>query len=451
MTSVAQPTLALISAIEWAAVREEAVGLLRQLIQLDTTNPPGRESMAAEFLADTLAADHIPCRLLEATAGRANLVARLTGSGQQAPLLLLGHTDVVYADAGLWRFPPFSGALAEGYVWGRGALDMKGLLIMQIMALKLAKRMDLPLARDLILLATADEEDTGRYGAGWVVDHHWDLVQAESVFSEGGVGVEMNGRVVFLLATAEKGYADLTLTAMGYPSHASTPSPDNALVFLAQAIQRIAQYRSNVQWTEPVEQHVAALASHRPWPEQLALAGLHIPFLAPWLIDRLGIPTLRHALYNTFTPTVAHAGRLANVVPDMAQANLNCRILPGVTLSDLLDEVRQVVHQTPIKVTVRQYNAASASPIQTPFFEAVARAALAETPSASVAPYMMPGATDARFFRSKGATAYGLMPVCLTLEEMSTIHSVDERIKVTHMEQGTRAIFRLICDIAYQP
>ncbi len=434
--------------LDWSAVRTEATNLLSQLIQLDTSNPPGHESLAAEYLADLLTAEGIPVKLLAATPGRANLVARLKGDGSAAPLLLLGHTDVVYADAVQWRVPPFGGLVRDGYVWGRGALDMKGLLAMQVMALRLAKRLAVPLARDLILLATADEEDTGRYGAGWVVDQHWYEVAAEYVFGEGGVGIELDGQRVFLVATAEKGYADLTLTARGLSSHASTPSGDNALVTLAQAIQRISTYRSGVHLTEPVKGHLAALAASRPWPERQALAGVNLPLVNAWLVDRLDLPTIRHALRNTFTPTMAQAGHLANVVPDAAEATLNCRTLPGIGLGDLLSEVRRRLAGLPVEVGVRQFNPASASPTATPFFAAIEAATRRETPGAIVAPYMMPGATDARFFRAKGVTAYGLMPVCLTSEEMATIHGVDERLQVAHLEQGTRAVFRLLCHMA---
>ena len=439
---------ALEATLDWAGVRDEATALLSRLIQFDTSNPPGHESLVAEFLADLLAAEGIDVRLLAAAPGRANLVARLPGDGSRPPLLLLGHTDVVYADASQWRVPPFSGLVRDGYVWGRGALDMKGLLAMQVMALRLVKRLGLPLARDVLLLATADEEDTGRYGAGWVVDQHWYEVAAEYVFGEGGVGIELDGRRVFLVATAEKGYADLTLTARGLSSHASTPSGDNALVTLAQAIQRISTYRSRVQLTEPVKGHLAALAASRPWPERQALAGVDLPLVNAWLVDRLNLPTIRHALRNTFTPTLAQAGHLANVVPDVAEATLNCRTLPGVGLGDLVSEVRRRLAGLPVEVGVRQFNPASASPTATPFFQAIAEAARRETPGAIVAPYMMPGATDARFFRAKGVTAYGLMPVCLTSEEMATIHGVDERLQVAHLEQGTRAILHLLMQMA---
>ena len=437
--------------LDWAAVRDEAADLLSRLIQFDTSNPPGHESLVAEFLADLLSAEGIGVKLLAATPGRANLVARLPGDGSRPPLLLLGHTDVVYAEADQWRVPPFSGTIRDGYVWGRGALDMKGLLAMQVMALRLVKRLGLPLARDLVLLATADEEDTGRDGAAWVVDQHWYEVAAEYVFGEGGVGVELDGRPVYLVATAEKGYADLTLTARGLSSHASTPGGGNALVALAQAIQRISTYRSGVHLTEPVKSHLAALAPALPWLDQRLLGGADLPLLSGWLVDRLDLPTIRHALRNTFTPTMAQAGHLANVVPDTAEATLNCRTLPGVGLGELLGEVRRRLAGLPVEVGVRQFNPASASPTATPFFTAIAEAARRETPGAIVAPYMMPGATDARFFRAKGVTAYGLMPVCLTSEEMATIHGVDERLQVRHLEQGTRAVFRLLQHMAARP
>ncbi len=432
--------------LDWTAIQVETADLLGQLLRLDTTNPPGNESLVAEFLADLLTAEGIPCRLLEAAPGRASVVARVAGRGAAGPLLFLGHSDVVYADPAQWRFPPFAGQVRQAAVWGRGALDMKGLLAMQVMALRLVKRVGLPLARDLILLTVADEEDTGRYGAGWVVENHWDAVAAEYVLGEGGVGIDLGGYPVYLVATGEKGYADLTLTARGHSSHASTPTAENALVSLACAIQRLAQYQSPVRLTEPVERHLDALAPTRPWHERVLLTGRRLPGLTA-LVSQLPLPTVRHALRNTFAPTLAQAGRQANVVPDVAEANLNCRTLLGVTLPDLLDEVRGVLKGLAVDVTVRQFNPASASPIDTPFFAAVSQVVAAETRSAIVAPYMMPGATDARFFRAKGSIAYGLMPVVLTMDEMATIHGVDERLALAQLEQGTRAMFRVACAV----
>lgn len=444
-------TLASPDPIDWSAVAAEALALLIDLLRLDTTNPPGGESQVAEYLADVLRGEGIDVGLLEAAPGRANLLARLPGRGEQPPFLFLGHTDVVYADAAEWRVPPFAGVVRDGYVWGRGAVDMKGLLAMQVMALRLARRLDLCLDRDILLLASADEEDAGRFGTGWVVDHHWDRLACGAALGEGGVGIDLDGRVLFLIATAEKGYADLTLTARGQSSHASSPSDHNALARLARAIDRLATYQSPPRLTPPVAEHVAALAPYLPRQERWALTALRAAPLTSWLADRVIQPTLRHAFRNTFTPTVAHAGRQANVVPDHAEATVNCRLLTGVDRDDLLAEVRRVLDDVAVEVEVRQFNRASASPARTAFFDALAAAVQAEHPHAGVAPYMMTGATDARYLRARGVTTYGLMPVVLASEEMAGIHGVDERLRTGHLARGTRVLLRLLQSFAARP
>ncbi|MFN8499054.1 MAG: M20/M25/M40 family metallo-hydrolase [Anaerolineae bacterium] len=446
--AAAAPVADFIAGVDWEAAQAEAVDLLSRLIRIDTTNPPGNESRLTECLADELAPLGLDVRLLGAIPERANLVARWCGAGDAPPLVLLGHADVVYADGSAWTQPPFGGVVSDGYVWGRGAVDMKGLLAMQVMALKLLARAGVRLARDIILLTAADEEDSGRYGVGWLADHHWDAIAAEYAFGEGGVGLTLNGRPTFLVATAEKGYGDVLLRARGRASHASTPIGPSALLLMAEALQRIAQYRSNVIITEPLQEHLRAMGPLLPWRYQIAAHAGAAPGLAAWLLSDGGFPTLGHALRNTFTPTMVHGGRQANVVPEIAEMTLNCRTLPGVSQDDLLAEVRRAVGSLPLEMSVQQFNPASVSPTATPLFAAIAAAIRADTPEAVVAPYMMPGATDARFFRALGVTAYGLMPAMLSPEEMLTIHGVDERLAVERLGQGTRAMLRLVCMLA---
>ena len=437
----------LIAGIDWDAAQAEAVDLLSRLIRIDTTNPPGNESRLTECLADELAALGLEVRLLGATPERKNLVASWRGTGEAAPLLLLGHADVVYAEPSLWTRPPFDGIVCDGYVWGRGAVDMKGLVAMQVMALKLLARAGRRLPRDIILLTAADEEDSGHYGVGWLIDHHWDAIAAEYAFGEGGVGLNLNGQPTFLVATAEKGYGDLLLRARGTASHASTPLGQSAVLHIAEAVQRIARHRSNVIITEPLWEHLRAMEAVLPWRYRVAARMRAFPDVAAWLLGQDTFPTLGHALRNTLTPTMVHSGRQPNVVPEVAEMTLNCRTLPGVSVDDLLAEVRGAVGALPLEIVVEQFNPASVSPADTPLFAATASAIRADIPDALVAPYLMPGATDARFFRARGVTAYGLMPVGLSPEEMVTIHGVDERLAVERLGQGTRVMLRLVCSM----
>jgi acetylornithine deacetylase/succinyl-diaminopimelate desuccinylase-like protein len=419
--------------IDWQAAGEEAVRILSQLIQIDTTNPPGNERPAAEFLQSILDAEGIASEILEPTPGRASLIARLPGTGEAAPFLLLCHTDVVYADPAGWTHPPFSGTIADGYVWGRGTLDMKGLAVMELMTMLLCKRHDLRLQRDLIFLAAADEEAMGDHGAGWVVAEHWDKVAAAYAINEGGQGLRLGDRTVYLCAVAEKGYADLRLTARGEGGHASMPRADNPVVTIARALASLADYQAPIGETPAMTAFLDQLE---------AMAGTRD-------VDRLvelGVmpPMLAYSLRNTFSPTIVAGGRKENVIPQECQTNVNCRPLPGVTQEDLVSEVQAAVGEDEITVDVKRFEPGTESPLETDFFAVIKEVIQASDPGALVVPYLMPATTDSRFFRARGVTAYGFTPVVTTVDEMQRIHGVDERVSVENVHRGTRTLFEIV-------
>ncbi len=419
--------------IDWQAAGEEAVSILSQLIQIDTTDPPGNETRAAEFLHDILEREGIASDILEALPGRGNLIARLPGTGEAAPLLLLCHTDVVYADPAGWTHPPFSGAIADGYVWGRGALDMKGLTVMELMTMLLCKRHNLRLQRDLIFLAVADEESMGRYGAAWMLENHWDKVAAEYVINEGGQGLRFGDLTVYLCAVAEKGYADLLLTARGEGGHASMPCEDNPVVTMARALVSLADYQAPIGETPAMQALLDQLE---------ALAGTRD-------VDRLvelGVmpPMLSYSLRNTFSPTIVSGGKKENVIPQECYANVNCRPLPGVTREELVAEVRAAMGRDDVSVDVKLFEAGTESPLDTDLFAVVKAVLQASDPGALVVPYLMPATTDSRFFRARGITAYGFTPVVTSVEEMQRVHGVDERVSVENVGRGTRTLFEIV-------
>ncbi|MDE3090281.1 MAG: M20/M25/M40 family metallo-hydrolase, partial [Chloroflexota bacterium] len=224
------------------AIRDEATRYLQDLIRIDTTNPPGNETKAAEYLAAVFKREGIEPTILESAPGRGNLVARLKGDGRAAPLLLMVHIDVVPAEADQWTHPPFGGDIADGYLWGRGTLDTKELAAMELMAMLLLKRDTArkPLARDIIFMANADEEAGGRLGAGWMVKEHPDLIRAEyAINAGGGFGLDILGQRFFTCQVAEKGTARFAMRTRGRPGHGSQPHRDNSVLKLADAIQRI--------------------------------------------------------------------------------------------------------------------------------------------------------------------------------------------------------------------
>src|SRR5574337_716820 len=229
--------------LNWPSLTDETVRHLQALLRLDTTNPPGNELLAAEYLAGVLTAEGIEPLVLASAPGRGNVVARLKGTGEKPPLLLYSHTDVVPAEPAHWSHPPFAGEIADGYVWGRGAVDMKGTVAQQLLVLLLLKRQKVPLQRDVIFAATADEEIGGvdGFGVSWLVRHHPDLLRAGFGLTEvGGYNREVYGRQVYMIQVAEKGTCWLKVRAKGRPGHASLPSHDNAVAHLARAVDRLA-------------------------------------------------------------------------------------------------------------------------------------------------------------------------------------------------------------------
>jgi len=424
--------------LDWTTIRNEATGILSRLIQFDTTNPPGHERPAAEYLLSLLEKEGIQGEILESAPGRANLLARRRGSGEAGPLLLLGHTDVVYADPTVWQRPPFSGLVEDGFIWGRGALDMKGLVVMELMTLILCHRLDLPLKRDLLLLAVADEEALGKFGAAWLVDHHWDKIAAEYVLNEGGEGVHIGGRTLYLVATGEKGYADFRLTATGRGGHSSRPEGPNPIVTLARGLSCLGDYHSPLTPTPTMDRFLQKLGQHLGNP---TLTAEHVNEL---ISQGILPPFLKYALRNVFSPTVINAGQKNNVIPPRAVANVNCRMLPGVGRADIESEIRAALAEEDIRLEITEFNPASESPTHTALFDVIEHTLECAEPGCLVLPFLMPAATDSRFFRARGVTAYGLTPIALNLDEYGTVHSSDERISVENLERGTRHLFEIV-------
>ena len=430
--------------IDWETVGEEAVAILQRLIQFDTTNPPGNERPAAEYLQQVLAQDGIASEILESAPGRANLVARLQGDGSAGPLLLLGHTDVVYADPAEWTHPPFGGEIHDGYIWGRGALDMKHLVTMELMTVLLIKRLDLPLTRDVIFLAVADEENMGSFGAEWMLTHHRDKIDAEYVLNEGGRGIELNGREVYLVSTAEKGYGDLQFTARGNAGHSAMPRGRNPVVELGRALVAVHDDQPPYRITNTAQEMLAGLGQLFSVPTPVDAARLPdalAPLLAqlPEDVGRM----VKFGLQDVLTPTMVHAGIKENVIPNQATANVNVRTLPGVPVEDLLERVQQVVGPE-IEIEVKRFYPGTESPSDSPLFRVIESVLQEVSPGCAVIPYLLPATTDSRFFRHYGIKSYGFPPVVLPFELSQTIHGKDERIPVASLQLGVQRFFQVV-------
>ncbi|MDQ4076508.1 MAG: M20/M25/M40 family metallo-hydrolase [Chloroflexota bacterium] len=428
--------------IDWDAAGKEAIQVLQDLIRLNTTNPPGNERQAAEYIQHKLVGVGIKSDILESGPGRANLVARLASGHSAGPVLLLGHTDVVYADPDEWTHPPFGGEIHDDHVWGRGAMDMKNLLTMQLMTMLLVKRLDLPLQRDLILLAVADEEAGGQHGAQWVVEHHYDKVEAEYVLGEGGRGFELNSKEVYLVATAEKGYGDLELTVRGTAGHAAMPRGVNPVVTISQALLSVANFAPPRRVMGSIREMVERLAPLFLEARNGRNASDRIDPLLDALPEEVG-RFLKYALRDVYSPTIVRGGIKENVIPNQASANVNVRTLPGVTQVALLDTMESILGGG-VEIDVKQFYPGSESPIHSPLMEAIEMVMSETVPGSIVSPYMLPAMTDARFFRYRGANAYGFSPVLTPPHLASTIHGKDERFPVAFLRLGTERLFRIV-------
>src|SRR5579863_9037856 len=336
--------------INWQAVDEEIVALVRGLLQLDTRNPPGNEVRAAQYLHALFEAEGIAGEIVGPSRERATFVARLKGDGSAPPLLLMSHTDVVAVEPEKWTHDPFSGDIADGYIYGRGALDMKQMATMEAMTMLLLKRVGVQLKRDVIFMAAADEECGGHAGAGWVVKHRPELIRAEYALNEGGgSGSEINGRRYYSVQTAEKGTVRFRIRTYGQPGHGSVPHDENAILKLAAILTTLTPNLLPVHFTATLRGYLAGLASTQP--ADIA-QGLHAILTdeatADVALDRLPLEEtvkLRiHAmLRNTVTPTVLNAGSQINVIPSEAEALIDGRNLPGWTPEMFLEELRSVI------------------------------------------------------------------------------------------------------------
>ena len=439
---------------EWKALGDEATGLLSQYLRINTTNPPGNEIAAAHWLADVLRRDGIEARIFEPAPGKANLYARLSGDGSARPLILLNHMDVVLASPEYWTVDPFSGLIKDGYVWGRGALDMKGEAIAQLMTLLILKRAHVPLKRDIIFLATSDEEIGAGVGAAWIVEHQADLVRdAEFLLNEGGVtrGDVRGGVEFYGVGTTEKSPFWLDVTARGTAGHGSRPTPDNPVHRLIRALNRIADWRTPLTVTPTVERSFRDLATI----ERDSTARRWLSDIRTALRDSVAVRaitadlTYNALLRNTISITGLKGSDKTNVIPPVATAAIDVRLLPGQDPAAFLAELTRVVGDTAVTLRPQGPNwPATESPIETEMFRAITAVAHARHPNALVTTLMLPGFTDSHYFRRIGIASYGLGPFPLTQGESRGVHGNDERVRIDALRFGVRFYYDLVTRVA---
>jgi acetylornithine deacetylase/succinyl-diaminopimelate desuccinylase-like protein len=433
--------------LDWRSLGDETADVLADLIRIDTTNPPGAETAAANAVARKLAADGIAADVLESSPGRGNLHARLAGTGGGRPVVLLSHLDVVPADPRGWHVPPFSGLRKDGQVHGRGTLDAKGLTAIELMALIALKRSGQPLARDVVLLATADEETGGKAGAGWLVKHHPDLVRdAEFLLNEGdGIHVRPGGRKVAQIAVAEKTPCWVKLTAQGEPGHGSTPPPQTSVTRLIRALDKIRRYQAPIRIVPPVEAYFTALARFEAEPLRSKLQHLSASLADPgFLTDFTRNPRQNALIRNTITPTVLEGSAKTNVIPAEASAQLDCRLLPGERPSEFVASLTELVSDEMVQLETTLSFPASSSPQNSRFVDAVRQLAATELGGIPVVPSVIPGFTDSHYFRELGIASYGFAPFVLGDEDGKTVHGSNEHVSVENLRNGVKRLVALL-------
>src|SRR5216684_3286126 len=338
-----------VNTINWQEAGEETITRVRDLLRLDTRNPPGNEVRAAEYLRALFEAEGISGEIVGPAKDRGTFIARLAGDGSAPPLLLMSHTDVVAVEPEKWTHDPFAAEIADDFIYGRGALDMKHMVTMELMTMLLLKRVGVPLKRDVIFMAAADEEVGGHNGAGWVAQNRPELIQAEYALNEGGgIAFEINGHRYYTVQTAEKGAARFRLRTTGKPGHGSMPHDENAILKLAEVIGRLRNHQPPAHFSASFRGFVTGIASAQP-PEvaQMILAILASEDTADAAIDALPMDDLlkielRAMAHNTIAPTLLQAGSQINVIPSEAEVSLDARILPGWTTEMFLEEIRTI-------------------------------------------------------------------------------------------------------------
>ncbi len=432
---------------DFAANQDEAVRTLQGLIRINTSNPPGNETQAVRYLKSLLDREGIPSEVFALDSTRGNLVARLTGSGKKRPILLMGHTDVVGVERDKWTVDPFAGLIQDGYVYGRGASDDKDNAAVSLQVLLMLHRMKVPLDRDVIFLAEAGEEGTSEWGIEFMVDQHFDRIEAEFALLEGG-GIQVeHGKVRYVaVATTEKVPNTVRLVARGTSGHGSVPRPDNPIVHLAAAVAKVGTYQSPMRLNETTRayfQRLAALSS----PED---AALYTHLDDPAVQEKLRTTRLSQSsmLRTSISPTILQGGFRRNVIPGDAEATLDIRALPDENMPAFFDRLRQLINDSAVELIppARTRPTSAPSSLTSDMFQGLERAQATVFPGVVTIPTMLTGATDGAQLRAKGVQAYGIGNFVEDGE--SRAHGNDERASIEGTGKFLQFLYTAVVNVA---
>src|ERR1017187_5081660 len=455
-TTLAQtmPGIPSVSAPSLGTLPQEAIAWLEGLIRINTTNPPGNELAAANYIAGILEKEGIPHEVIEVSPGRGIVVARLSASVMPAAsrsLLLLAHLDVVGVTREKWTVDPFAAITQNGYLYGRGVIEDKGMVIANLAAIVALKRNSVPLDRDVIVLADDDEEQGGDASIKTVIAKHWDKIAAGFAINEEGRVIVKNGKPIYVgIQTSEKVAVNVTVISTGTSGHGSQPRPDNAVVHLSQAVAKIGEYEPPVKFIPETERYFEQLAKVEDEDTAKWIRALEQPSRQSLAVKRISelSPIWNSMMRDTIAPTMLQAGVRPNVIPSEARANLNVRLLPGDSINDVLADLKKLVNDPQIRFEIAP-NAGTPSPpssLESPLYQSIQRASEQEFPGIVTMPYMSTGATDSAQLRLHNVQAYGLLPFPLTEEDVLRMHADDERIPLDSFRKGVEFLYRIVND-----
>jgi acetylornithine deacetylase/succinyl-diaminopimelate desuccinylase-like protein len=439
-------------------IEEEVTQLLRDLIRIDTTNPPGNETAAAKFIADYIGKEGFKAEVIESSPGRGSIITRLRGTGEKPSLLLLSHLDVVAANPKEWTVEPFAGVVKDGYVYGRGAYDMKGMIAVEIMTILLLKRNGIKLKGDVVLAGTADEEQGGEEGAGWLVRNHKEKVWCPYVINEGaGLAFKAKKGLVFPVQTAEKGIIWLKVKAKGTPGHGSIPNTaDNAVLRMNRVVDKLGNFKAPTIYVHTLKEFLAEMGKQDPSLEETFSRLLANPTQSEQILDELAkkdralAEEIRPRTKMTIAPTMIHGGVKENIIPSECEAVFDCRILPGQSVDETVALIKALLKDVGLdKLSFEfiQIHGGSESTVDTPLYSAINSVLKEIEPHCGVTPTLTTGGTDSRYFRELGSVCYGIQPMIPDepndqLEKR--MHGIDERITIENLVFGTSVLYEAV-------
>ena len=441
--------------VDWDEVGEESINHLVKLVQIDTSNPPGNETLVVEYLEQVLEAEGISSQRFSLEAERANLVARIRGNGSKKPILLMGHTDVVGVQPEKWFADPFSGSREDGFIYGRGTLDDKDNLAAALMVVTLLKRFNVELNRDIILLAEAGEEGTPEVGINFLVEKHFEVIEAEYALAEGGQNIVRDSKVEQVgIETTEKTPRRVTLVARGTAGHGSKPTLDNAVVTLANAISRVSAWETEVRLNDTTRTYFRRLAEISAPEDAYRYRNVENAELSDDIQQHFlkTFPYHYSISRTSVVPTVIDAGFRRNVIPSEASAILDIRMLPDENIEAFYEQLAAVIDDSRVEIVPeRIYRpAAPASDIDNEMFRVLENVALRMYPEATVLPIMQTGATDMAQVRAKGIQAYGIGPA-RSIEEINSgfgAHGDNERVEEKAFVDMVRYMWNVVLEVA---